>query len=52
MRLVLLRNVFTDKSTIGDLLIDGNFFCYTLEDVVRLPNQKIYGKNSNIDRKI
>lgn len=46
MRLVLLRNVFTDKSTIGDLLIDGNFFCYTLEDVVRLPNQKIYGKTA------
>lgn len=46
MNLLLLRNVFTDKSTIGDLLINGNFFCYTLEDVVRLPNQKIYGKTA------
>lgn len=43
MNLLLLRNVFTDKSTIGDLLVDSNFFCYTLEDVVRLPGQKEQG---------
>ncbi len=52
MNLLLLRNVFTDKSTIGDLLVDGNFFCYTLEDVVRKPDEKIPGRNSYTDREI
>lgn len=35
MILNLIRKEFTDKSTIGDLYIDGTFFCYTLEDIVR-----------------
>lgn len=35
MNLILQRNTFTDKSTIGELLVDDDFFCYTLEDVVR-----------------
>jgi hypothetical protein len=35
MNLTLLRKVFSDVSTIGDLLIDGNFECKTLEDTVR-----------------
>jgi hypothetical protein len=35
MKLDLIRKDFTDKSTIGDLLIDGKFFCFTLEDVPR-----------------
>jgi len=35
MKLELIRKEFTDHSTIGDLLIDGQFFCYTLEDKVR-----------------
>lgn len=35
MKLMLKRTIFTDRSTIGTLYIDGNFFCYTLEDVVR-----------------
>lgn len=46
MNLLLLRNVFTDKSTIGDLLVDSNFFCYTLEDVVRKPDEKIPGETA------
>lgn len=32
MKLQLKRTDFTDKSTIGDLYIDGKFFCYVLED--------------------
>jgi len=45
MNLLLNRETFTDKSTIGSLLIDGHFFCYTLEDVVRGGN-KIPGKTA------
>lgn len=32
MKLTLIREIFTDKTTIGSLFIDGKFFCYTLED--------------------
>ena len=32
MKLELQRTTYTDTSTIGKLLIDGKFFCYTLED--------------------
>lgn len=32
MNLLLKRETFSDTSTIGRLFIDGNFFCYTLED--------------------
>ena len=35
MKLDLIRKEFTTISTIGDLLIDGKFFCYTLEDMYR-----------------
>lgn len=35
MDLKLVRETFTDKSTIGKLYMNGKFFCYTLEDVVR-----------------
>ena len=35
MKLVLIRTEFTEASTIGDLLIDNEYFCHTLEDVVR-----------------
>ena len=31
----LIRKEFTEHSTIGDLIIDGEYFCFTLEDVVR-----------------
>jgi len=41
MKLELIRKEFTEMSTIGDLLIDGEFFCYTLEDTVR--DKKING---------
>lgn len=32
MKLTLKRSEFTDQSTIGELLLDGAFFCYVLED--------------------
>ena len=35
MRIVVQRTMFSDKSAIGQLMIDGRFFCYTLEDVDR-----------------
>ncbi len=56
MNLQLIRKEFTSESTIGELFIDGNFFCYTLEDVVRDKNndgdlddkgeEKVYGKTA------
>jgi hypothetical protein len=35
MKLLLTRQVFTDKSTIGTLAVDGVVACQTLEDRVR-----------------
>ena len=35
MNLILLRREFTDQSTIGDLIIDGKIFCFTMEYVDR-----------------
>jgi len=35
MQLTVRRHTFTDFSTCGELLIDGEFFCFTLEP----PNQ-------------
>ncbi len=35
MKLLLQRRPSGIDSTLGDLYIDGKFFCYTLEDVVR-----------------
>ena len=32
MDIVLKRTIFTDKSTIGELSVNGKFFCYTIED--------------------
>jgi hypothetical protein len=46
MDLELKRKVFTDVSTIGELYVDGNFECYTLEDVVRNPGIKVPGETA------
>ena len=35
MQLQLIRELFTDNSTIGELSVDGAFECFTLEDKVR-----------------
>lgn len=35
MKLTLKRKFLGDKYTIGDLFIDGKFFCNTIEDKVR-----------------
>ena len=43
MKLTLIRDTYTSKSTIGRLFIDGVEFCYTLEDVVRPKGVKVYG---------
>lgn len=36
MKLNLKRQVFADTFTLGELFIDGQHFCYTVEDVDRL----------------
>jgi len=42
MKLTLNRNPSSLTCTIGDLLVDGEFFCHTLEDVVReVPGQPV-----------
>lgn len=47
MNLTLKRHTFTAESTIGSLYIDGVFFCYVLEDVVREPDaSKVQGKTA------
>ncbi len=43
MNIKLIRETFTDRSTIGSLYIDDVFECYTLEDVIRPPRIKIPG---------
>lgn len=55
-KLTLNRLTRTEKSTVGELLIDGQLFCYTLEDVDRDYNKdgklegaleaKVYGKTA------
>lgn len=42
--LLLIREIFTDISTIGRLLLNGKFFCYTLEDKYRGREKKVYGE--------
>lgn len=50
----LNRRIYTAKSTIGELLLDNEFQCNTLEDTVRDPNkdgklskdEKVYGKTA------
>ena len=32
MELKLIRKEFTDRSTIGELYVNGKFECFTLED--------------------
>ena len=46
MELVLRRKFKGPKYTIGDLSINGRFFCNVIEDVVRPAGVKIYGETA------
>lgn len=48
MEITVKRFKLTKRCTIGNMLIDGKFFCHTLEDKVRrLPDEvKIWGKTA------
>ena len=39
----VIRKDYNENNTIGDLFINGKWFCYTLEDKVRPEGVKIYG---------
>jgi len=44
--LLVIRDIFTVKSTIGRLYINGKSFCYTLEDAVRAFGIKIQNETA------
>jgi len=49
MEIQVKRKIFTNKSTIGELSINGKFFCYTLEDKDRYletGTQKVFGETA------
>lgn len=47
MKLTLNRVQFEAACTIGQLLVDGNPACYTLEDLVRAPSApKVFGQTA------
>lgn len=49
MEIKVIRETFSEFSTIGRMLIDGRFYGWTLEDVDRRleeGNEKIYGKTA------
>ncbi len=46
MELKLVREIFTDNSTIGKLYNGDVFLCYTLEDMTREEGIKIPGRTS------
>ena len=49
MELNLYRHTYNtrgDRNIIGDLYIDGEFFCYTLEDERRADDVKVYGETA------
>lgn len=45
MNLRLNRKVYTEESSVGELLVNEAFQCYTLEDRVR-KGPKVYGKTA------
>ena len=46
MEITINRRPSTDIATIGQLLFNQSHQCYTLEDVVRPPGEKVYGKTA------
>ncbi len=49
LQFTLYRESFLDDRTIGTLLLNGEFYGYTLEDTVRPIGKKIYGKTAIYD---
>lgn len=43
---VVIRDIFSDDTTIGKLYINDEYFCYTLEDTVRAYGVKVHGKTA------
>jgi hypothetical protein len=46
MNIDVIRKTFTEKTTIGELWINGQFECFTLEDRTRAPGVKIAKETS------
>lgn len=46
MKLSVIRKSRSDDFTLGELSIDGQFFCYTVEDKVRPVGEKVFGKTA------
>jgi hypothetical protein len=46
MEMIVTRKVFTEKSTVGELWIDGQYECETLEDRTRAPGVKVKKETS------
>ena len=46
MNLLLKRQVKTKDFTLGELFVNGISFCQTVEDMERMPNEKVYGKTA------
>lgn len=46
MKFEVIRYEYYEDRTLGILEIDGKHFCYTLEDRVRPPGQKVYGETA------
>ncbi len=46
MELILNRRVIAERYTIGELKVNGDYFCDTLEDVVRPAGIKINGRTA------
>jgi Steigviridae/Suoliviridae L,D-carboxypeptidase/transpeptidase len=46
MKFEVIRYEYLEDRTLGVLEIDGKHFCYTLEDRVRPPGEKVYGETA------
>jgi hypothetical protein len=46
MELKLIRKRLCEHSTLGELSIDGKFECFSLEDKVRPPGEKVPGETA------
>lgn len=47
MKISVVRNVFNDSCTVGELFVDGVHECFTLEDVVRPDGApKVFGQTA------